>query len=147
MRVRLTTDLLTGLFFVILGGSVILYNTRYAMGSAVRMGPGYFPFLASACVVLLGVVLVIRSWIRGGKTIGTLAFRPLFVVLCATLAFGLLIERAGFWVASIVLVFASRFADRGFRLVEVTALALFLTALIAAIFRYGLGLPIRMMPF
>jgi hypothetical protein len=147
MRVRLTTDLLTGLFFLALGGFVILYGSRYAMGSAMRMGPGYFPFLTSVCLVLLGVVLVIRSLIRGGKTIGTLALRPLFVVLVATLAFGLLIERAGFWVASIALVVASRFADRGFRVVEVTALALFLTALIAAVFRYGLGLPIRMMPF
>jgi hypothetical protein len=147
MRVRLTTDLLTGLFFLALGGFVILYGSRYAMGSAMRMGPGYFPFLTSVCLVLLGVVLVIRSLIRGGKTIGTLALRPLFVVLVATLAFGLLIERAGFWVASIALVVASRFADRGFRLAEVTALALFLTALIAAVFRYGLGLPIRMMPF
>jgi hypothetical protein len=147
MRVRLTTDLLTGIFFLALGGFVILYGSRYAMGSAMRMGPGYFPFLTSVCLGLLGVVLVIRSLIRGGKTIGTLALRPLFVVLVATLAFGLLIERAGFWVASIALVVASRFADRGFRFVEVTALALFLTALIAAVFRYGLGLPIRMMPF
>jgi hypothetical protein len=117
------------------------------MGSAMRMGPGYFPFLTSVCLVLLGIVLVVRSYVWGGKTIGTLALRPLFVVLVATLAFGLLIERAGFWLASIALVFTSRFADRGFRVVEVSALALFLTALIAAIFRYGLGLPIRMMPF
>ena len=126
---------------------MILYGLRYAMGSAMRMGPGYFPFLTSVCLMLVGLVLVVRSLIRGGKAIGTLALRPLFVVLLATLAFGLLIERAGFLLASIALVFASRFADRGFRLAEVAALALFLTALIAAIFRYGLGLPIRMMPF
>ena len=147
MKVRLTTDLLTGLLFLALGGFVIVYGSRYAMGSAMRMGPGYFPFLTSICLMLLGLVLVVRSRIRDGKTIGTLALRPLFVVLFATLAFGFLIERAGFLLASIALVLASRFADRGFRFVEVAALALFLTALIAAIFRYGLGLPIRMMPF
>jgi len=147
MKVRLTTDLLTGLLFLALGGFVIVYGSRYAMGSAMRMGPGYFPFLTSICLMLLGLVLVVRSRFRGGKTIGTLALRPLFVVLFATLAFGFLIERAGFLLASIVLAFTSRFADRGFRFGEVAALALFLTALIAAIFRYGLGLPIRMMPF
>src|SRR5512145_2633498 len=107
MKVRLTTDLLTGLFFLALGGFVIAYGSRYSMGSAMRMGPGYFPFLTSACLVLLGVVLVVRSFVWGGKTIGTLALRPLFVVLVATLAFGLLIERAGFWLASIALVVAS----------------------------------------
>jgi lysylphosphatidylglycerol synthetase-like protein (DUF2156 family) len=147
MKVLRSTDMLTGLFFLTLGGCTILYGSRYAMGSAMRMGPGYFPFLTSVCLMLLGLVLAVRSLMRGGKAIGTLALRPLFVVLLATLAFGLLIERTGFLLASIALVLASRFADRGFRVVEVSALALFLTALIAAIFRYGLGLPIRMMPF
>jgi hypothetical protein len=68
-------------------------------------------------------------------------------VLVGTLAFGLLIEPAGFWPASILLVVVSRFADRGFRTVEVVGLALLLTALITVIFRYGLGLPLRMLPF
>lgn len=147
MKMRLTTDLLTGLLFLALGGFVIIYGMRYPIGSAVRMGPGYFPLLTSILLVLLGVVLVARSYVRPGKTIGTLALRPLLVVLTATLAFGLLIERTGFLVASVVLVFVSRFADRGFRFGEVAALAIFLTALIAAIFRYGLGLPLRMLSF
>ena len=147
MRVRLSADFLTGLFFLALGGFVILYGSRYQIGSAVRMGPGYFPLLTSSGLVLLGVLLIVRSFIRAGETIGTLKLRPLCLVLLATLAFGLLIERAGFCLASAALVFASRFADRGFRLVEVAALALFLTAFIAGIFRYGLGLPIRLLPF
>ncbi len=115
MKALRSTDLLTGLLFLTLGGCVILYGLRYAMGSAMRMGPGYFPFLTSVCLMLVGLVLVVRSLIRGGKAIGTLALRPLFVVLLATLAFGLLIERAGFLLASIALVFASRLVDRGFR--------------------------------
>jgi len=147
MKAFRSIDFLTGLLFLALGGFVILYGLRYAMGTAVRMGPGYFPFVTSVCLMLLGVVLVVRSLLREGKTIENLALRPLFVVLIGTLAFGLLIERAGFLLASIVLAFTSRFADRGFRFGEVAALALFLTALIAAIFRFGLGLPIRMMPF
>ena len=147
MKVRLTADLLTGCFFLALGGFVIIYGSRYQIGSAVRMGPGYFPLLASSGLVLLGVVLMVRSFVRVGETIGSLRLRPLFLVLLATLAFGLLIERAGFWPASMALVFASRFADRGFRFGEVAVLALFLTALITAIFRYGLGLPMRLLPF
>ncbi len=147
MRERLSTDLLTGLLFLALGGFVIVYSSRYPMGSAVRMGPGYFPLLASSGLVLLGLVLIGRSFVRAGDRIGTLALRPLLLVLFGTFVFGILIERAGFWLASIALVFASRFADRGFRLMEVAALAVFLTALITAIFRYGLGLSLRLLPF
>ena len=147
MRIRLTTDLLTGLLFLGLGGFVLVYGARYPIGSAVRMGPGYFPRLISSGLALLGLVLIIRSLLRGGETLGAIALRPLVVVLLGTFAFGILIERAGFWVASIVLVFASRLVERELRLAEVAGLALVLTALITVIFRYGLGLPMQLLPF
>lgn len=147
MRVRLTADGLTGFFFLALGGFVLVYGARYPIGNAVRMGPGYFPRLVSAGLVLLGLLLVVRSLRRGGETIGSFALRPLLLVLLGTFAFGLLIERVGFCLASIALVFAARLVEREFRIGEVAALALFLTALIAAIFRYGLGLPMRLLPF
>ena len=147
MRIRLTTDLLTGLLFLGLGGFVLVYGARYPIGSAVRMGPGYFPRLISSGLALLGLVLIIRSLLRGGETLGAIALRPLVVVLLGTFAFGLLIERAGFWLASIVLVFASRLVERELRLAEVAGLALVLTALITVIFRYGLGLPMQLLPF
>lgn len=147
MRVRLTTDLLTGFLFLALGGFVLIYGARYPIGSAVRMGPGYFPRIISSGLVLLGLVLVGRSVLRGGERMGAAALRPLLLVLVGTFAFGLLIERAGFWVASIVLVCISRLVERDLRVAEIGGLALMLTAIITVIFRYGLGLPIRLWPF
>jgi Tripartite tricarboxylate transporter TctB family len=147
MRVRLSTDLLTGLLFLALGAFAILYGSRYPIGSAARMGAGYFPRLASAGLLLIGGILVARSFIHHGEAVGTLKFRPVILVLLGTLAFGLLIERAGLVVAGVVLVFAARLAERDFRLFEVSALALLLAASAAAVFRYGLGLPVRLLPF
>jgi hypothetical protein len=147
MRLCRDTDFLTGSLFLALGGFVLIYGSRYAMGSAVRMGPGYFPRLASAGLVLLGGVLVVRAVLREAEPVGGISLRPLFCVLLAGLSFGLLIEGAGFWPASLALVVASRFAERDLRILEVGALAVFLAALMAAIFRYGLGLPMRMLPF
>ena len=60
MKAFRSSDVLTGLLFLALGGFVILYGLRYAMGTAVRMGPGYFHFVTSVCLMLLGMVLVIR---------------------------------------------------------------------------------------
>jgi putative tricarboxylic transport membrane protein len=147
MRARLTTDLLTGFLFLALGGFVLIYGTRYPIGSAVRMGPGYFPRIISSGLVLLGFVLVARAALRGGERVGAVAVRPLLLVLVGTFAFGLLIERAGFWAASIVLVCVSRLVERDLRVAEIGGLALVLTAIITVIFRYGLGLPIRLLPF
>jgi len=143
LRIRLSTDLLTGLLFLALGGFAIIYGWNYPVGSAVRMGPGYYPLLVSCGLALLGTILIIRSFFLPGETIGTIALRPLLFVLIGTLVFGLLVERTGFVLASIVLVFAARLADRDFRFTEVALLAALLIALIAGLFWLGLSLPLK----
>ena len=143
LRVRLSTDLLTGLLFLALGGFAIVYGWHYPIGTAARMGPGYYPLAVSLGLVLLGAVLIIRSFFVASETIGSIALRPLIFVLLGTLAFGLLVERTGFVIASFVVVFAARLADRDFRLIEVTLLAAFLVAFVGALFWLGLSLPLK----
>jgi putative tricarboxylic transport membrane protein len=143
LRMSLSTDLLTGLLFFALGGCAIVYGWHYPTGTAARMGPGYYPFVVSSGLLLLGAILIIRSFFVASETIGSIALRPLFFVLLGTLAFGLLVERTGFVVASFVVVFAARLADRDFRLLEVTLLATFLVAFVAALFWLGLSLPLK----
>ena len=146
MRIRLSTDLLTGVLFLALGAFAIIYGLRYPLGTAARMGPGYYPLLASSGLVLLGLVLVVRSFMATAGEVGGINMRPLILILAGTLAFGLLIDRAGLIVAGLVLVFAARLADKDFRPVEVAVLAVCLVAFTLAIFRYGLGMPLRLWP-
>ena len=63
-------------------------------------------------------------------------FLPLSLIL-----FGVLMERAGFVPAMLVLIFGSATASTEFKFVEVLLFSLFLTAVCAAVFVYGLGLP------
>jgi hypothetical protein len=147
MRIRLTTDLLTGLFFIGIGLFAIIYGWNYPFGTAVRIGPGYFPKLVASGLLMLGLILVGRSLLLATENEEiSVVFRPLLVVLAGTLAFGLLVERAGFVLAGFVLVFATRFADRDFRLAEVTLLAAVLVTFIALMFWLGLSLPLRPFP-
>jgi hypothetical protein len=143
MRLRLSADLLTGLLFVALSGFVLVYGSRYALGSAVRMGPGYYPTLVASALLLLGLVLVVRALFRDGEAIGPIKWRPVVFVLLGTLAFALLVERIGFVIAALVLVVLVRLADRGFRLLEVLLLSAGLIAFISALFWFGLSLPIK----
>ena len=146
MRLRLSTDLLTGLLFLALGAFAMIYGSRYPLGTAARMGPGYYPLLASSGLVLLGLVLVVRSFLATAGEVGAISVRPLILILAGTLAFGFLIDRSGFIIAGLLLVFAARLADRDFRPVEVAILAVCLVAFTLAIFRYGLGMPLRLWP-
>ena len=145
MKVRLTTDFLTGLLFLAFGLFVMIYGSRYPLGTTARMGPGYYPLVASTGLSILGVVLVARSVVKGtGEALGAIQLRPLLLILLGTLAFGLLIERAGFLAASLAVVLLTRFAERDIRLAETIALALGLTAFTTAIFWYALGMPLRL---
>jgi hypothetical protein len=143
MKLRLSTDLATGVLFVALGGCAIIYGSRYAIGTTARMGPGYFPMLISSGLVLTGAILVVRSVLAAGDTLGAIRWRSLILVLAGVLAFGLLIDRLGLVAAGILLIVAARLADGPFRPVETVLLAVGLTAATGAIFLYGLGLPIR----
>ncbi len=146
MKVRLTTDFLTGLLFLAFGLFVIIYGSRYPLGTAARMGPGYYPLLASSGLALLGVILIGRSVVAGGGgEVSAINLRPLLMILLGTLAFGLLVERLGFLAAGLALVLLTRFAERDIRLAETVALALGLTAFTTAIFWYALGMPLRLM--
>ncbi len=145
MKVRLTTDLLTGLLFLAFGVFVMTYGSRYPLGTLQRMGPGYYPLIASTGLCLLGVILVARSVVKSSsEAIGAINARPLLLILLGTLAFGLLIERVGFLAASLALVVLTRLAERDVRLAETAALAIGLTAFTAGIFWYALGMPLRL---
>ena len=144
MRVRLTTDFLTGLLFLAFGLFVIIYGSRYPLGTTARMGPGYYPLIASCGLSILGVILIGRSVVKGGDPLTGVSLRPLLLILLGTAAFGLLIERAGFLAAAVALVVLTRFAEKEPRLAETAALALGLTAFTSAIFWYALGMPLRL---
>jgi hypothetical protein len=145
MKVRLTTDLLAGILFGALGAFAIVYGSRYATGTAARMGPGYFPLLISSALTLVGCILILRSSFVAGDRLGIIGWRQLTLVLAGVFGFGLLIDRLGLLAAGTLLVVAARVADREFAPFETVLLALGLTLAAAALFLYGLGLPIKLL--
>jgi putative tricarboxylic transport membrane protein len=146
-RLLLSTDLLSGLLFAALGAGALYISWRYPAGTAARMGPGYFPHLVSSLLVLLGGILIVRAWFRPGEAIAIVDLRPLLFVLLGTVAFGLLIERAGLIVASVAVIVAGRLARPDFRVLEVLLLAVGLAGGAALLFVYALGLSVRLLPF
>jgi Tripartite tricarboxylate transporter TctB family len=135
-------DLWTGILYVVIGVSAFLIARNYTLGSAGRMGPGYFPAAVSLLLVVIGSVIVGRSFLVDGSTVRNFAIRPMAVVLCSIVAFGLLLTRAGFLVAGAVLVLGCAMASERFRLDWIPAIGMVgLIGACAFLFIGGMGIP------
>src|SRR5262249_9747608 len=127
--------------------AVALFAARgYSMGSAGRMGPGYFPLLLAGLLGALGAALIGRSILVGGEPIARVQFIPLTVVAAALCLFRVLIEPVGLIVSLAVLTVRSAWVGAQFRLAETVALAAALILFCVGVFVYALGLPLNLWP-
>jgi uncharacterized membrane protein len=138
-------DLAAGAIFVVLGlafGAESILSLP--IGSAVRMGPGYFPLVLSGLLVVTGAAIVLRSIGQATPAERPVPWRGLAVLLPAPIVFGATIRGLGLVGATALVVLISAFASRRVSPMLAILLAAGLTAFCVAIFHYGLGLPIRL---
>lgn len=148
MRIRHPKDFWSGAMFFAAGIAFVGLAQDYAIGTAQRMGPGYFPTLLGGLLAVLGLVIAIQGLTRGAPdgAVERFHFGPLAIVLGAVVLFGLLLRPLGLVVALLVLIGASAYASHEFRLREVVPLALFMVLLVLAVFVWGLGMVIPVWP-
>ncbi len=141
IRTRNHKDFYSGLIFIFFGLFAVLVAQDYPMGSALRMGPGYFPIILGSVLAVLGLIVSLRSLCLSGEAIQAWAARPLIFVLGSALAFAFLIRPLGLALTTLTLVIISSLGGREFCPREVAILSLILAALAVGLFIYGLGLP------
>jgi hypothetical protein len=146
MRIRAPKDFWAGVMFAAFAVVAVLAARGYSLGSAGRMGPGYFPLLLGLVLGGLGALLIGRSLVLDGEPLPRFHVVPLAIIAVAVCLFGLAIEPLGLVVSLAILVTLSAWAGRQFRLVETMALALALIVFSVGVFVYALGLTINVWP-
>jgi hypothetical protein len=138
------TDALAGVLFILFGLLFGVQSLGLEIGTAFRMGPGYFPLVLSGILILLGI-LIVASAIhdRGGEGIGTLAWRGVLFILPAPIFFGLTVRGLGFVPAIFLTTLIAALASLKMRLHWALLLAAGVTLFATLVFSYGLGLPFR----
>jgi putative tricarboxylic transport membrane protein len=140
-EVRNNKDFWAGMMLIGLGAAAMYISRDYQFGSALRMGPGFFPTILGGVLIAFGVCIMVVGLKRGEKIQGQLSPRALIMLPLSLVLFGVLMEKAGFIPALVALVFVSAASGREFKFVEVSLLTALLTAVSAALFIWGLGLP------
>jgi len=147
MRATGSKDFWAGLMFIAFGLGFILVARDYSMGTAVRMGPSYFPTLLGGLLTVLGVVIGGQSFIAAGERLGHFAMRPVVLILVAVVLFGLTLRPLGLVGSTLLLIFVGALGGAEFRWKEVAILYLVLIVFSVAAFQWGLGLPFRLWPW
>lgn len=139
---RTNKDLWAGLMYIGTGAIGMWIARDYPFGSALRMGPGYFPSVLGGIMVLMGLYVLALGLRKDHEKIqGNLSLRALIVLPISMVVFGILMEHAGFIPAMAALIPVSAAAGREFKWLEVIGLTIGLTIICAAGFIWGLGLP------
>ena len=120
MRIRAPKDFWSGVMFCGFAAVAISAAHGYSLGSAGKMGPGYFPLLLAVLLALLGAALIVRSVVFSGEPVPRFHIWPLTVM--------------------------SAWAGARLRWAETLALAAALIIFSAGVFVYALGLPLNIWP-
>ncbi len=146
MKIKSPKDFWAGLMFVAFGLFFLVVARNYQMGSAVRMGPAYFPTVLGGLMAVLGGIVLLQSLYFDGPKVPKLSFKPIFFISLALILFGYLLKPIGFVLAVAVLVFVSAFGGHEFRAKEVAMLAVVLVVFSVLAFVKGLTLPFPLWP-
>lgn len=147
MKIKSPKDFWAGLMFIGIGSFFTVWAlTNYQVGTAVRMGPAYFPIVLGGLLSFLGVLTLLESFAMEGPRVPKFSFRPLVLISVACIAYGYLMKPAGLVLATAALVFISAYGGHQFKWWEVTILYVLLIVFSVLVFVKGLTLPFPLWP-
>lgn len=140
-------EIVGGLLTAAVGAFAVAQGIAYSLGSLTRIGPGFFPAVVGAAMILLGIVIALEGLRADAPPIGKPDILPLLSVLGGIAAFALLIERAGLVPAASALVIISSMASPRPRLLPMLILAAGVSGFSVLVFAVGLGLGLKPFAF
>ncbi len=87
-----TTNALCGGILTAVGLFFTWQAFNLELGTAFRMGPGYFPLMLAVILTLLGIVILVQSARVQGEPMGPIALRGMAFILPAPIFFGLTVR-------------------------------------------------------
>ncbi len=147
VELRDNQDFWGGVMLIVTGAVAVYMARNYGFGTALRMGPGYFPTVLGVILILFGLFFVGRSFTSEERIEGTWSLRALIVIPISFVLFGILMTNAGLVAALMVLIYGGSMATPEFRPIEALLLAIGLTFFCIVIFVWGIGLPYPLFPW
>lgn len=136
-------DFTAGILFILFGLAFGLSATSLEMGTALRMGPGFFPMVLAVILVLLGAAITFSATRTSGEPIGSYAWRGMIFILGAPVFFGLTVRGLGFVPSIFLTTLIAALAGLKLKPLHALLLAALVTLFCTLVFSVALGLPFR----
>lgn len=146
MQIKHPQDFGAGLMFIAFGVAAVVIGSNYPIGTAARMGPGYFPRILGILLIVFGIVLVGRGFKLKGERISQIVPKPFVVILGSLLLFALALPRLGLIFSTIMLIVLSSVASHEFRWKESVVSGIILAGFCYLAFSVGLKLQFPIWP-
>ena len=140
-------DFWAGIVYIAFGAAAIGIAFNYPIGSAGRMGPGYFPRALGIILIAIGAFLAFRALRTTGSPLSFGAFKPIFVIIGSVVLFGIAAPKLGLVAATIILVIVSSMASDEFRWKEAVIASVVLAIFTILAFSWGLKLQLPVWPW
>ena len=147
MKITHPKDFYAGLMFFGFGLAAMVLAFGYPLGTAARMGPGYFPRVLGGLLMLVGAVLSLRSFKLQGPAVSPIAWKAVGLVLGAVSLFAAIVNTAGLVVATTALIVISGLASKEFNLKESLISSVVLSTAAVLLFIVGLKLQFPIFPW
>jgi len=148
MRIYNRRDFNAGLLFMAIGAFFGIYARDYSLGTATRMGPGYFPTLLAVIMFALGLIVFVMAFLKAEEQEPpeSTDWRGFGLILGAVFLFSIVLPFAGFIIAVLLLVGLSALASQESKPKETVILAVAMVMFGLAVFGYGLELQFPVIP-
>jgi hypothetical protein len=144
ISIKSPKDFWCGLLLVAIAAIFAVGLTRLSIGTAFRMGPGYFPMVLTILLAVLGLAILVNGLRIEGPPVGAIPQRALLLTVLPIVFFGLTLRGLGLVPSLTITVFATTLAARDWRAGAALSTTLVLVAACVAIFAFGLRLPLSL---
>lgn len=148
MMIKDKHNFVAGLLFAAFGTATAIGAMQYTMGTASRMGPGYFPFMLGIVLIPVGLILAASALGRSAEVthLTGWSLRSVGLVLGSVVLFGVVVQHVGLIIASAGMILLSGFAHPEPSLRSSLISAAVLVPGTAIVFVWLLGLRIPLLP-
>jgi len=146
MQIKNHRDFWAGILFIVTGILFMILSRQYQIGTAAKMGPGYFPTILGGLMAVLGLMVLLPAFKGPQVKVTRIELRMILLVLVAVAVYAMALPTLGFIVALFLLILISSFASHEFNLKTTLISSVVLLGFSWLVFVKGLELQFPFLP-